>query len=397
MKVLVLTPRLPYPPAGGDKIMIYNHIRLLARRVERIHVLSFITSEAERKPADEFASKFPNLTVETVLHESWRSWANCAMGLLTRKPLQVHYYRSETYRRALEALLKRETFDAAVLHLVRMAQYLPLLNGMTTVLALSDCLTLRYERSAPYLSGMTRLIDGVERRRMAWYETASTAWASASFVHTERDRAKLIELGAKGRVAVINNGVDLEYFRPDPAATPETRTISFLGNLHSAPNRDAVRFLAGEVWPLVRERTPDARLQIIGINPTPRIRAWDGRNGVTVTGGVPDVRPYLLKSWATVCPIRIGAGIQNKILESLALGVPVVTTHIGFEGLGAAEGEGVLVADAPRDIAGAVLRLFKDPGERGRLAAAGRAFVEKQYNWDEKSAALLRLLRGEGA
>lgn len=160
------------------------------------------------------------------------------------------------------------------------------------------------------------------------------------------------------------------------------------------PNRDAVAYLAESVWPLVRQAYPDARLQIIGIHPTPAIRALDGRDGIVVTGPVEDVRPWLRRSVATLCPVRIGAGMQTKILESLALGVPVITTPVGFEGLGAREGDGVLVGDTPEALAAAADRLLRDGTGRADLARRGRDFVERHYAWQDKMDRLFALLAG---
>lgn len=394
MKVLFLTPRLPYPPIGGDKLRIYHQIRLLSPRLEHIHLLSLIEAADEREAARRFEAEFPNLTVETVFLPRWRSYLSCAEGLFTRDPLQVCYYRSARFVARLEGLLASQAFDACVMHLFRMAQYGHLLAGVRTVLELTDCLSLRYRRSAPYARGISRLLDGIERRRVSGYETRATGRVDASVVVTEADRDELVRLGAKGAIEVINNGVDTEFFHPRPTVDPEPRTAAFLGNLHSFPNRDAVEFIVREIWPLVRRVEPRAGLQIIGTHPTRRIRGFDGRDGVVVTGRVDDVRPYLWRSALTLAPVRVGAGTQNKILESLALGVPAITTSVGFEGLGMVPGEGVLVANEPDAIAECVLRVFADADLRHRLSVSGRGFVEANYDWDEKGRRIYGVLNG---
>ncbi|MDY0033979.1 MAG: glycosyltransferase family 4 protein, partial [FCB group bacterium] len=168
-----------------------------------------------------------------------------------------------------------------------------------------------------------------------------------------------------------------------------------LGNLHSDPIRDAVRYFVDQIWPRFRQRNPDARFLIIGFNAPDWVTRLHGRDGVDVVGAVDDVRPFLRRAQCTVCPMRIGAGIQTKNLESLALKTPVVSTRIGFEGLDAPEGDGVLVADAPHEFAEHVLRFLTDPAERERQGAAGRRIIEERYDWNTRAPVLYALLTGD--
>ena len=190
-------------------------------------------------------------------------------------------------------------------------------------------------------------------------------------------------------------GVDLAKFSPDNGEPRQPDTVVFLGNLHSAPNRDAVRYFIEAIWPLVRQRKPDARFQIVGINAPDWLTGLHGREGVEIVGAVEDVRPFLHRAVCTVCPIRIGAGIQTKNLESLALGTPVVSTRIGFEGLDAPEGDGVLVAETPRDFASSVLELLTEPAKRSAMGKAGRRIIEQRYDWNSRASVLYALLAGE--
>jgi sugar transferase (PEP-CTERM/EpsH1 system associated) len=394
MKLLVLTPRLPYPPAGGDKLLAYHHIRLMSAKVDRVHLLSFVENGREQEMARRLENEIPNLTVETVLLPPWRSYMNCAAGLISKTPLQVHYYRSPQYRARLRKLINAHTFDACYLQLIRMAQYAPDVSPARTILSMTDCLTLRYDRSTPFVRGRTRFTDAIERKRITDYETSVTERMDVNIVVAESDRHKLIELGARGRIEVVGLGVDTDYFASDDTEPYEPHTISFLGNLHSVPNRDAVRFIAEEIWPEVRRKKPDAKLQIIGINPPTFVKSLHGKNGMIVTGAVDDVRPWLRRSAVTVCPVRIGAGVQIKILESLALGVPVITTPVGFEGLEAGDRDGMLVADSGREIARHVLRVLADPAFRDNLGRRGRQFVVAHYSWETAGEILYRMLAG---
>lgn len=372
--------------------MAYHHIRLLAPQVDSIRLLSFIENDVELSLAIEFEKEIHNLNVETVLLPRWRSYMNCAVGLTSTTPLQVHYYRSAAFRSRLSELVEEQTFDACYVHLIRMAQYAPLVSPIRTILSMTDCLTLRYERSAEFVRGGTRFTDAVERNRISRYETSVTNMMDVNIVVTEPDRRRLLELGANGRIEVVGNGVDTNYFAPDYAGTYEPYTVSFLGNMHSVPNQDAVRFLAENIWPEVRRELPEAKLQIIGINPPPFVKSLDEKDGITVTGSVNDVRPWLSRSAVTVCPVRIGAGIQNKILESLAMAVPVVTTPVGVEGIEPEPPAGVITAETATGISEKTLQTLRDPRFRNDLGNSGREFVTKHYTWKKTGDILHELL-----
>ena len=375
--------------------MVFNHVRLLAPKVEHIHILTFIEQQEQRALADELERTFENVSVQTVLLPPSRSRLGALRGLISSDlPLQLHYYRSRDYASALRDTVARQPFDACYIQLIRMAQYMHLLLPMTKVLALTDCLTLRYERSAPYVRGWTAFVDARERQRVTRYETAITGEADVSFVVNGADRDKLVALGAKGRLAVLELGVDLDYFQPNHEEKPEPRSAVLVGNFHSVPNQDAVRYAVHDVWPLVRDRFPDARLEIVGILVPKWIRALDGKDGVVVRGGVDDVRPHLWRSALSLCPMRIAAGTQFKVIESLALGVPVVTTPLALEGLGPDGGKGILVGENPESMARAVASVFESSARRDDLARQGRAFVEEHFNWQDRAERLLELMGG---
>ena len=396
MNVLVLTPRLPYPPAGGDRVTVYSHIRLLSPLVESIHLLSLIEDPSEIELARQFESEFPNLSVETQLLSPLRSRLNTAVGLAaSREPLQVHYYRSGAYARRAQALAASKPFDACYVHLIRMVPYARNLPVPVKVLCMTDCMTLRYERSAPYAEGPMRHVEAIERKRISRFETGCTEGFDASIVVTEVDRRKLLELGAKGRIEVVPFGVNLSRFTLEEDEDYEPNTAVFLGNLHSAPNRDAVRFFVDAIWPHVRAGHPEARFRIVGINAPAWIKQLHGKDGIEVLGAVEDVRPFLRSATCSVCPMRMGAGIQTKNLESLALATPVVSTSIGFEGLNAEQGEGVLVADAPAEFAAHIARLMDEPERRRALGDAGRKVIESRYDWTTRAPVLYALLKGD--
>jgi hypothetical protein len=222
---------------------------------------------------------------------------------------------------------------------------------------------------------------GAWRRRtaIANREAFAASFAQWATVITERD-ASAVRFPHE-RVAVVSNGVDLDRYVPHPGDW-DARTLAFVGAMDYAPNADAVEYLSQEIWPLVRRAEPEARLFIVGRSPGPAIQRLDGHEGVKVTGTVEDVRPFVWQSAASLAPLRYASGLQNKVIQSLAMAVPVVASPAANAGLGATEAEGVLVAETPEATADAALSLMRDRSRRTTLGERGRRFVIDRFPWD---------------
>jgi glycosyltransferase involved in cell wall biosynthesis len=232
----------------------------------------------------------------------------------------------------------------------------------------------------------------LEYRRVRQYEQAVVRHFPALVVTTEADRQ---DLGGGAHITVIPNGVDLERFPFRNGAGRDPATLIFTGNMGYHPNEEAVVWFAAEVWPLLRARRPDARWQIVGANPGERVRALaQPGNGVEVLGRVPDMNTYLNQATVAVAPMRSGSGIQNKVLEAMAVGTPVVATSIANRGVRGAPDRDLLVADTAPAQAATLATLLADPPAQARLATAGRAFVEHQFRWEQHAARLAAIYTG---
>jgi glycosyltransferase involved in cell wall biosynthesis len=193
----------------------------------------------------------------------------------------------------------------------------------------------------------------------------------------------------------VGNGVDMEYFRPAAGAPPaRPPSVVLTGTMDYAPNADAACFFARDVLPRLRARLPDLRFHIVGRDPTRAVRALAAEPGVEVTGAVADVRPYLARAAAAVAPLRVARGIQNKVLEAMAMGVPIVATSAALAGLGAEPGDGARRAEDAEAFAREIDALVTDPVWRRHCAAAARAHVERHHRWEDQGARLLEVLRG---
>jgi sugar transferase (PEP-CTERM/EpsH1 system associated) len=378
MRILFLTSRIPYPPHRGDKLKIWNLMRQLASRHE-IFLLTFIQSKEEERyiaPLKEVCRE-----VETVHLPLWRSLLNCAAALFGKEPFQVAYYRSPAMERRLSQALQRLQPDVLHTHLIRMAQYTATPGGLPRVLDMTDAVSLYLSRFRDAQSNpLKKWALGLELKRMHEYEPIIGQFDRA-LVCSHTDMEFLRRRGPDFKLDLLRNGVDLEAFSVNGTAQADPYRIMFSGNMSYYPNIDGAKFLVSEVFPLVKKSVPQARLYIVGQNPPSQVTSLASAD-ITVTGFVPDIRAEYLKSAVAVSPIRFGAGTLNKVLEPSALGVPVVTTSIGWEGLGLESEKEILVANDPRSIATAIIRLLKDPTLRSSIGQHAAQKVRATLGWE---------------
>jgi glycosyltransferase involved in cell wall biosynthesis len=238
---------------------------------------------------------------------------------------------------------------------------------------------------------MRRAALELEWRRVRRCEARMVRQSALTIAVSDADRADLAALAPAARVGVVPTGVDVDAFVPARGGEVPGRIV-FCGSMDWYPNEDAVLDFAEHVWPGVRAAVPHATFQIVGRRPAERIRRLAGRNGIDVTGTVPDVRSFVAAADVCVVPLRVGGGTRIKIFEALAMGKAVVSTTIGAEGLGLVDGTEAVLADGHEALNAALIRLCRDPGERARLGAAGRARVASRHTWHAVAAEFSRLL-----
>ncbi|MGH8243335.1 MAG: glycosyltransferase family 4 protein [Steroidobacteraceae bacterium] len=391
-RILVLTPRDPYPVIGGDRLRIHRLARALARRYE-LTLLTFCESERERRAAPPEDGVFTR--VERVVLPPWRSWLNVLAALPGREPLQVAYYRSNAFRAAATSLAREH--DVVLAHLVRTADYAREASGVR-VLEMTDAISMSMQRVASARLDhfdLRRLAYTIDARRLAAYERRVAAEFDLVTLNSEVDRAFLFGAvsEANEQVIVVPNGVGLPEREPPAQALRRPGEIAFVGNLASLQNFDAAWFFARHVLPLVRARRPDAVLRIIGPVRRAAARRFQALPGVRIEGLVPSLEAALATARVGVCPVRIGAGMQNKVLDYFAHRLAVVCSPIALEGLSTPRAEEhVLLAEAPEEWAAQVIRLLDDEALAQRLADAGRVLAGEHYQWDRCVIPLLARL-----
>jgi sugar transferase (PEP-CTERM/EpsH1 system associated) len=381
MRILFLTSRLPYPPNRGDRLRTYHFLKVLSRE-HRITLLSFIADDQETgyvAPLRHFCED-----IQLIHRTPWQSQMATGLQLWRRRPLQSLYYRSPVMQGAVERLLARKRFDAVYVHLFRMAQYLDRRPKAYSILDLTDAISGEIERSLPYRSPTWRLVYRLELPRMRRYERDVVRRFDETWLISEAERQRLLDGRADNSIRVMPNGVDPVEFRPLglPVGKP---TLAFVGHMGVFHNIDAAEHLVHDILPRVRQSVPNVALNLIGAEPVAQVQRLGKTPGVRVLGHVPDLNAELNRATVFVAPIRFAAGVQNKVLEAMAAGLPVVTTAMVNAGLQAEDGRHLVLADDAEQIADAVTVLLRDADKRRQLGRAGREFVQQHFRWEAVS------------
>lgn len=384
-KLLILTPRFPYPVVGGDRLRIYHVCKQLSTRYQ-LTLLSLCDSEAELSmplPDDGVFSG-----VERVYLPAWRSRLNAFFALFSGTPLQVAYYRSKSFARAVKRLLSQH--DACLAHLIRSGDYLLGVQDKPIFLEMTDAISLNYQRvrALGEKKGLMPYVYAFEAPRLLAYERGVVRKFDCNVLVSETDRAFLLDGAERDNVLVCSNGVDTSTL-PFASGRETSRLITFIGNMLTVQNMDACHYFASAVMPLVLQSFPDARFLVVGRISDANRQALEACPGVEVTGGVDSIPAAVRHAGVGVCPMRIGAGVQNKVLEYMSLGLPVITSSIGLEGFAAQPGKDLLVADDPQAYLAHLNQLWSDANFHRSLAINGRGYVEFNHDWAARLAPLV--------
>ena len=389
--LLYLVHRIPYPPNKGDKVRSYHILKHLAAR-HRV----FLGTFADDPDDLQHVARLRELCAELRVIELSPRLARLrsVSGFAANEPLSVAYYRNAELARWVDSTLANEAIDACIVFSSAMAQYVAGADAPRTVLI--DFVDVDSAKWVQYADSRWWPLSWVYRRegsRLLAFERAAADRATRAFFVTdaEADLFRRLAPGCVGRIETIGNGVDTEQYAPSEALPSPfaagSLPVVFTGAMDYWPNVDGVRWFAEEVLPRVLDALPNAHFTIVGMRPTAAVKALASAH-VTVTGTVPDVRPYLQHAAVVVAPLRVARGIQNKILEAMAMARPVVATDACGAGIDAVNGRHFVTAHDAATMAGAVVSLLRD-GEAARMMGnAARARIVARYTW----AAQLRLL-----
>jgi sugar transferase (PEP-CTERM/EpsH1 system associated) len=378
MHILFLSSRLPYPPDRGDRLRLYNIIKKLSCSHHDLYLISFIEGKSDNNQLPNLRRYFKQITVE--LLPPYKSYLNAARSIFSRMPLQIAYYQSKNMQKLVDLFLRQHQIDLIYVHLFRMAPYVEDCRNIYKTLDLTDVVSGHLERSLPFRSWLDRQLYSIEWRRIRSYEKMISEKFDECWVISETEAKLLSSFSSANNVKIIPNGVDFYYFTPVEAE--KKCQLIFVGYLKSAYNVDAILFFSKHIFPLVKKVIPDVNFCIVGTNPHHRIRNLATVEGIKVKGFVEDLGGILNSSKVFVAPFRFCSGIQNKILEAMAAGLPVVCTTIAAEGINAGPNEGLLVANDPKEFSEYLIDLLRNDQKRKELGCSARQFVQKHYSWD---------------
>ncbi len=389
MNILFLSPLVPYPPVDGDRQRSYHLLRALARR-HCLHLLCFARSREERRQAQQLSPFCASVRTVDISH--WRILLNSLAAWPTRLPLNVAAFSSGAMRRALAQQVKRHGVEIVHAYRLRMAPYALAASARFRILDYTDALTRYFQaRGREAQPFWKRCYLARESAAIARYEVWAAGRFDAAVISAPADRDALYALGAAQKLEVVSNGVDTGAWQPAHDLPAEPRVL-FVGNAQYPPNARSLEEFCRRTLPRIRAELPKAVFNVAGRLPAGSPRRRQRRfPGAEFLGIQPDLQPLYHSSRVAVCPLRVAAGRQFKVIESFAAGVPVVATPVVAENLRAVPEEHLLVADAPVDFARQVVRLCRDTGLADRLRRNARALAERDYDWSVPVAALTRV------
>jgi sugar transferase (PEP-CTERM/EpsH1 system associated) len=390
VRILYLCHRIPYPPNKGDKIRAFHQLRAMAARHE-VDVFTLADDPGDLGYGSALAPYCKRLKVARVHPRLARLRA--LPYLFTAAPLTIPYFYSPELAAEVSKAVQSRSYDRVFVYCSAMAQYVEAAGQIPMVTDLVDVDSDKWEQYAKFTQFPFSAVYRREGRALREYEREVCAKSSCVVVTTEREAQLVRQISPAANVHVVPNGVDTAYF--DPQAVPPDRTVPtviFTGDMSYFPNEDAVRYFAQKVLPLIQQSVPGVRFLIVGRNPTRKVRQLQKIEGVEITGFVPDVRTYLAKSHVAVAPFLIAAGIQNKILEAMAYGLPVVATSRATQGLFPTLAESVDTGDTAEEMASRVVLLLRDFRLAHRRGIDGRQRVAGEYRWAHSLDRLLELV-----
>jgi polysaccharide biosynthesis protein PslH len=392
MQILFLTHRLPYPPDKGERIRAFHELRYLAARHD-VDLFCFADS-AECADHQQYLRGICRSVYVEVLQRPVRLLQGVG-NFLVGRPLSFGYFHSRKFDNKVQEALRSRNYDVIFIYCSSMASSVPQPAPAPIVVDFVDADSQKFRQYASRSGLLSRWLYAREAHAVAVAEQSLGQRAALAFATTQHDAR---ELGGSGvtsfPVAVMANGVQVPDI-PDVQDQTELRELKpfalFLGTMNYPPNFDAAVYFARDIFPLVRKTNPELKFVIVGRDPNRQVRELAKIPGVMVTGAVPDASLYFRNADVSVAPFRISQGFHNKIAESLAVGIPVVTTSRAMAGVGLGERDGLFVADTTQEFADTVIRLLKDPALRQGLRQRAPS-VAQRLSWDVRLSKMEQLI-----
>lgn len=389
MKILFITFRFPHPPLKGDQVRSFNQIREFSRNND-VYLVS-----ATKESVDEGSiRKVGKYCEEVKVVENSLVWTfiSTAFDFFVRgRSINESYFYERKLERVAANIMQNVDIDVVHCCMIRTSQFEFQFSSVKTSIDFIDALSLNLDRKVEQSPWWKRWFWQMERRRVETLEREALDHFDFSFVTSEVDKRSLTSRKVQNDLTVVPNGVDLEKFKPPDSDDRSTRELIFTGNMSYAPNVKAVNYFVEEVFPLIREKFPDVCFRIAGAKPVRAVSKLEQIEGVEVLGFVDSIAECLQHATISVCPLRSGAGIQNKVLEAMATGTPLVVSSLAVEGIqGGEDGVHYLVGNGAKEFADRVNLLLADLDLREQLGEQARQFMEDNYSWKNQIKKMIR-------
>ena len=375
MKIFVLLPRIPYPLEKGDKLRAYNQIKQLSKNNEI--VLCALNDNPKVDEQQAFQALQPYCSsINFIKLSKPRILSGLTMAFFKGLPMQCGYFYNGKAARKVDELIAKHQPDMLFGQLVRVAEYIRQ-KDIPKAIDYQDVFSYGMKRRRDIANFLTRPVFNMEYKRLCRYEATVFDAFDVKTIISEPDR-DLIPHPKKDEILIIPNGVDHEFFKPQQQE--KKYDIVFTGNMSYAPNVNAVDYLSNEILPIVWKQIPEAKMYIAGATPDPKVKKA-ASDHIIVSGWLDDIRDAYAQSRVFIAPMRIGTGLQNKLLEAMSMGLPAITSPLANASLGAKPNEEILVGNNAEELAQHIITLLTDQEKASQIAQAGFDFTNRVYDW----------------
>lgn len=371
----------------GDKLRAYHQLRELNNRNDVI-LCCLTTEESREKDLNEVRKICNELHVFQLA--KWRIYLNLFFALFSRKPFQVHYFYQRSIHKSIQKIISETEPDHIFCQLLRTAEYAKAEHNYHKTIDYQDAFSKGMERRAELAVFPFREIFSLERKRLVAYENIIFEYFETKVIISEEDR-KYIYHPERQNIHIITNGIDTDFFHPSANRTEEYDLV-FVGNMSYPPNIETAEFIVEKVLPLLIAEFPQIKLLLAGAEPSKRVQALANQKGVTLKAGLEDIREAYGSGKIFFAPMLIGTGLQNKLLEAMAMEKPCVTSDLANKALMAVHGENILVGETLEDYAREISELMRNSDLRRRLGEKGRIYVQENFSWKSSTNELEKLM-----
>lgn len=388
MKIVVLLSRFPYPLEKGDKLRAYHQLAQLAQRHELI-----LCALTDKKLDKKWIAELEQFCTEVhifPLKKGLVYW-NTLKQVFTGKPYQTGYFYQRHIHQKITSLIKKHQPDHIYCQLIRTTEYVKNIHAIPKTLDYMDALSKGMFRRAEISRGIKKKLFLIEGRRLAEYENRIFDFFNHHAIISDQDKA-FISHPQRDKIAVIENGISPD-FDPHIIQSEKTFDVVFTGNMNYPPNIACAEYIVQEIYPLLKKEKNNIRVLLSGADPHQRVLELALENEIVVTGWVEDIRTSYAKGKLFLAPLFIGTGLQNKLLEAMAMGLPSITTPLANNALGAKHNDSVMIASNPEEFAKTILHLLDNTEDWEHISQNGRTFVLNKFNWKASVEKLERLMQ----